>query len=146
LSCERRICVLFFLFYSTMFLLNLYSVTFKITRPPSCFVHLKTVSFQFRLLYVTWRYITYVYTSQIQRWSQGSWIWNKSQTYIWRHIQDLRGLLKNVSGLTTVHEVDKAHGVLTLIVFNTVPFRSYTLRSTLLPLLETFCELLFRDV
>ena len=56
-----------------------------------------------------------------------------------------RFLLK-VSGLTTVHEVDKAYGVLTLIVFSTVPFRSYTLRPTFLPLLETFCELLFRDV
>ena len=54
--------------------------------------------------------------------------------------------VQKVSGLTTVNEVDKAYGVLTLIVFNTVPFRSYTLRPTLLPLLETFCELLFRDV
>ena len=54
--------------------------------------------------------------------------------------------VQNVSGLTTVHEVDKAYGVLTLIVFNTVPFRNYTLRPTLLSLLETFCELLFRDV
>jgi len=51
-----------------------------------------------------------------------------------------------VSGLTTVHEVDKAYGVLTLTVFNIVPLRSYTLRPTFLPLLETFCELLFRDV
>jgi len=57
----------------------------------------------------------------------------------------IRGLFKK-SGLTTVHEVDKAYGVLTLIVFNTVPFRSYTLRPMFLPLLETFCELLFRDV
>ena len=54
--------------------------------------------------------------------------------------------VQKVSGLTTVHEVDKTYGVLTLIVFNIVPFRSYTLRPTLLPLLETFCELLFRDV
>jgi len=54
--------------------------------------------------------------------------------------------VQNVSGLTTVHEVDKVYGVLTLIVFNIVPFRSNTLRPTLLPLLETFCELLFRDV
>jgi len=54
--------------------------------------------------------------------------------------------VQKVSGLTTVHEVDKAYGVLTLIVFNIVPFRSYTLRSTFVPLLETFCELLFRDV
>ena len=53
--------------------------------------------------------------------------------------------VQNVSGLTTVHEVDTAYGVLTLIVFNTVPFRSYTLRPTFLPLLETFCELLFRE-
>ena len=58
----------------------------------------------------------------------------------------IRGLLKKVSGLTTVHEVDKAYGVLTLIVFNTVPFRSYTLLPTFLPLLETFRELLFRGV
>jgi len=50
------------------------------------------------------------------------------------------------SGLTTVHEEDEAYGVLTLTVFNIVPFRSYTLRPTLLSLLETFCELLFRDV
>jgi len=54
--------------------------------------------------------------------------------------------VQKVSGLTTVHEVNKAYGVLTLIVFNIVPFRSYTLHPTLLPLLETFCELLFRDV
>jgi len=54
--------------------------------------------------------------------------------------------VQKVSGLTTVHEVDKAYGVLTLIVFNIVSFRSYTLRTTFLPLLETFCELLFRDV
>ena len=53
--------------------------------------------------------------------------------------------VQKVSGLTTVHEADKAYGVLTLIVFNTVPLRSYTLRP-FLPLLETFCELLFRDV
>ena len=32
-----------------------------------------------------------------------------------------------VSRLTTVHEVDKAYGVLTLIVFNIVPFCSYTI-------------------
>jgi len=44
------------------------------------------------------------------------------------------------------HEVDKAYGVLTLIIFNLVAFRSYTLHPTFLPLLETFCELLFRDV
>jgi len=54
--------------------------------------------------------------------------------------------VQKVSALTTVQEVDKAYGVLTLIVFNVVPFRSYTLRPTLLPLLETFFELLFRDV
>ena len=54
--------------------------------------------------------------------------------------------VQKVSGLTTVHEVDKAYGVLTLIVFNTVPFCSYTLHPTLLPLLETFCELIFQDV
>jgi len=54
--------------------------------------------------------------------------------------------VQKLSGLTTVHEVDKPYGVLTLIVFNIVPFRSYTLRPSLLPLLETFCELLFRDV
>jgi hypothetical protein len=54
--------------------------------------------------------------------------------------------VQKVSKMTTEHEVDKAYGVLTLIVFNTVPFRNYTLRPTLLLLLETFCELLFRDV
>ena len=54
--------------------------------------------------------------------------------------------VQKLSGLTTVHEVDKAYGGLTLIVFNIVPFRSYTLRPTFLPLLETFCELLFQDV
>jgi len=54
--------------------------------------------------------------------------------------------VQKVSALTTVHEVDKAYGVLTLIAFNIVPFRSYTLHPTLLPLLETFCELFFRDV
>jgi len=57
-----------------------------------------------------------------------------------------RRLIQKASGLTTVHEVDKAYGVLTLIFFNIVPFRSYILRPTFLPLLETFCELLFRDV
>jgi hypothetical protein len=51
-----------------------------------------------------------------------------------------------VSGMTTVHEVDKAYGVLTLNVFNIVPLRSYTFCPTFLPLLESFCELLFRDV
>jgi hypothetical protein len=54
--------------------------------------------------------------------------------------------VQKVSGLTTVHEVDKAYGVLTVIVFNIVLFHSYTLRPTFLPLLETFCELLFWDV
>jgi len=54
--------------------------------------------------------------------------------------------VQKVFGLTTVHEVDKAYGVLTLTVFNIVPFHSYTLRPMLLLLLETFCELLFRDV
>jgi hypothetical protein len=49
---------------------------------------------------------------------------------------------KKVSGLTTVHKVDKAYGVLILIVFNIVPLSSYTLR----PMLDTFCEVLFRDV
>ena len=58
----------------------------------------------------------------------------------------ISGLFKKVSGLTTVHEVDKTYGGLTLIVFNIVPFRSYTLRPTFLPLLETFCEIIFRDV
>ena len=46
--------------------------------------------------------------------------------------------VQKVSGQTTLHEVDKAYAVLTLIAFNTVPFRSYTLRPTFLPLLETF--------
>ena len=54
--------------------------------------------------------------------------------------------VQKVCGLTTVHEVDKAYGVLTLNVFNIVPFRSYTLRPTFVPLLETFCELHIRDV
>ena len=54
--------------------------------------------------------------------------------------------VQKVSGLTTVHEVDKAYGVLTLIVFNIVPFCSYTLCPTLLSLLETFCKLLLQDV
>jgi len=55
--------------------------------------------------------------------------------------------VQKISGLTTVlHEADKAYGVLTLKVFNIVPFRSYTLRPTLLALLETFYKLLFRDV
>jgi len=63
---------------------------------------------------------------------------NKSMIYT-RFVQ-------KVSALNTVHEVDKAYGVLTLILFNIVPFRSYTLRPTFLTLLETLCELLFRDV
>ena len=54
--------------------------------------------------------------------------------------------VQKVSGLTTVHEVGKAYRVLTLVVFSIVPFCSYTLRPTLLLLLETFCELLFRDI
>ena len=54
--------------------------------------------------------------------------------------------VQKVAGLTTVHEVGTAYGVLTPIVFNIVPFRSYRLPPTLLPLFETFCQLLFRDV
>jgi len=54
--------------------------------------------------------------------------------------------VQKVSGLTTVHEVDKAYEVLSLIVFNIVPLRSYTFRPTFLPLLETSCKLLFQDV
>jgi len=54
-------------------------------------------------------------------------------------------LVRKVSVLTTVYEVDEAYWVLTLIIFNIVPFRSYTLRPTLLPLMETFCVLLFRE-
>jgi len=67
---------------------------------------------------------------------------------IFEFVNSLRNtrFVQKVSGLTTVHEVDKAYGVLTLIVFNIVPFRSYALRPTFLPLLETFCELIFRDV
>jgi len=42
--------------------------------------------------------------------------------------------------MTTVHGVDKAYGVLTLTVFNTVLFRSYTLRPTFLPLLKHFAN------
>jgi len=45
--------------------------------------------------------------------------------------------VQKVSGLTAVYEVLNAYGVLILIVFNTVPFRSYTLRPTFLPPLET---------
>jgi len=56
------------------------------------------------------------------------------------------GFVQKVSGLTTVHEVDKAYGVLTLIVFNIVPLRSYIFHTVFLPLLETFCDLLFQDV
>ena len=49
--------------------------------------------------------------------------------------------VQKVSGPTTVYKVYNAYGVLTLIVF-----RSYTLCPTFLPLLETFCELLFQDI
>ena len=66
--------------------------------------------------------------------------------YIYIYIHTHTGFVQKVSELTKVHEVDDAYGVLTLTVFNIVPFRSYTLRPTLQPLLETFCELLFRDV
>jgi len=69
-----------------------------------------------------------------------------SQSNFMTSISMYMRFVQKVSGLTTVHEVDKAYRVLTLIVFNTVPFRSHTLRPSLLPLLETFCELLFRDV
>jgi len=62
------------------------------------------------------------------------------------HTASITKFVQKVSGLPTVHEVDKAYGVLTLIGLNIVPFRSYTLRPTFLPLLETFCALLFRDV
>ena len=68
----------------------------------------------------------------------------KSNIYIYIHTHTW--FVQKVSGLTTLHEVDKAYGVLTLIDFNTVPLRSYTLRPTFLPLLETFCELLVRDI
>ena len=54
--------------------------------------------------------------------------------------------VQKVTGLTTVHEVDKAYGVLTLTVFNIVPLRSYIFRPSFLPLLETFCKFLFQDV
>jgi hypothetical protein len=64
-----------------------------------------------------------------------------TRMYWWRRYT---WFVQKVSGLTTVHEVDKAYGVLTLIVFNIVPFRSYTIRPTFLPLLETFFELFFR--
>jgi len=66
--------------------------------------------------------------------------------YIHTHTHTHTRFVQKVSGLTTVHEVDKAYGFLTLIVFNIVPFRIYTLHPTFLPLSETFCELLFRDV
>ena len=42
--------------------------------------------------------------------------------------------VQKVSGLTTAHELDKAYGVLSLIVFNIVPFHSYTLCPMFLPL------------
>ena len=64
--------------------------------------------------------------------------------YIYIYIYTM--FVRKVSGLTTVHEVDNTYGIWTLIIFKTVPFRSYTLRLTFLPLLETFFELLFRDV
>jgi len=66
--------------------------------------------------------------------------------YVCMYVRVYTRFVQKVSGLTTVREVDKAYGVLTLIVFNIVPFRSYTLRPMFLPLLGTFCELLFRDV
>ena len=69
-----------------------------------------------------------------------------TEFYVLLTVHPSTKFVQKVSGLTTVHEVDKAYGVLTLIVFNTVPFRSYTLRPTFLSLLEIFCELLFRDV
>ena len=62
------------------------------------------------------------------------------------HFLTYKRFVQKVSGQTTVHEVDKAYGVLTLTVFNIVPFRSYTLRPMFLPLLETFYKLLFQDV
>jgi len=67
----------------------------------------------------------------------------KPQIYLLLQSYNSR-FVQKVSVLTTVHEVDKTYEVLTLIVFNTVPFRSYTLRPTLLPPLQTFWELLFR--
>ena len=67
-------------------------------------------------------------------------------THTHTHTHTHTRFVHKVSRLTTVHEIDKAYRVLTLIVLNTVPFRSYTLRPTFLPLLETFCKLLFRDV
>jgi len=69
--------------------------------------------------------------------------WN---IYIYTYIPIYTWFVQKVSGLTTVHEVDKAYGVLTLIVFNIVPLHSYTLNPMFLPLLETFCKHLFRDV
>ena len=48
--------------------------------------------------------------------------------------------VQKVSGLTTVHKVDKDYGVLNLIVLNIVPFRSHTFRPTFFPLLETFAN------
>ena len=52
--------------------------------------------------------------------------------------------VQKVSELTTVHEVDEAYGVLTIIVFNIVSFCSYTLRPVLLPLFESFANSSFR--
>jgi len=54
--------------------------------------------------------------------------------------------VQKVYGLATIHQVDKAYGVLTLIILNIVAFCSYTVRPTFVPLLKTFCELLFQDV
>ena len=80
----------------------------------------------------------YFVMSAILRSLHGDVITRVSFPYTW--------FVQKVSGLTTVYEVVKAYGVLTLIVFNIVPLHSYTLRSTFLPLLETFCKLLFPDV
>jgi len=67
--------------------------------------------------------------------------------YIFRATVRHTWFVQKVSGLTTVHEVDKAYGVLTLTVFNIVHLRSYTLRPTFLPriqyLLPTFFSKLF---
>jgi len=64
---------------------------------------------------------------------------NEAKVYILLHMR----FVQKISRLTTVHEVNKAYRVLTLTVFNIVPFRSYTLCLTFLSLLETFYELLF---
>jgi len=79
--------------------------------------------------FYVWKYIKQlVHVKKSHIWTEDLWYNtasaavkpnnNEAKVYVLLHTR----FVQKVSGLTTVHEVDKAYGVLTLIVFNMVPF------------------------